>query len=106
MISHLKVSVLTQQEVLRLQVAVGNRHLVEILQREDHAPAEERRHVEGKPSEARLGDGRVPLVDVRPSIESASARVNGRRQARAIQYLGFSVLRGEGGGKRVSSFPS
>lgn len=64
--TYLEVSVLTQQEVLRLQITVGDRHLVKVLQGEYHAPAEERRHVEGKPPEARLEDGGVPLVDVGP----------------------------------------
>lgn len=57
---------MAKQQVLRLEVAVGHRHLVQVLQGEDDAAAEKRRHVQREAPEARLGDGRVPLVDVRP----------------------------------------
>lgn len=71
---HLKVTVLAEQQVLRLEVAVGHRHLVQVLQGEDDAAAEEGGHLEVETSEGRLGNGRVPLVYVRPEQKNNNTK--------------------------------
>lgn len=65
---NLKVAVLAQQQVLRLEVAVRHRQMVQVLQRENDAPAEERRHRQRETSQTALRDWRVPFVDVRPVV--------------------------------------
>lgn len=81
--TYLEVPVLPEEQVLRLEVAVGHRHLVQVLQGEDDAPAEEGGHVEREPAEGRLGDGRVPLVDVRPEKRRKRGREEKREKGSA-----------------------
>ena len=64
--AHFKVTILAQQQVLRLEVTVRHRQLVQVLQRENHAPTEERRHRQRETPQTALRDWRMPFIDVGP----------------------------------------